>query len=62
MKFTLSLFLLMFIFIGCESKNHILFSKNQELTNIINNSQKKFIDIKSDHMIGFLFYFMNIQI
>ena len=58
MKFTLSLFLLMFIFIGCESKNHILFSKNQELTNIINNSQKKIYryKIRPYDRISVLFY------
>ena len=40
MKFNLLLFLAIFILVGCESKNHVLFSKNQELTNIINNNQK----------------------
>lgn len=58
MKFNLLIFLTIFIFMGCESKNHILFSKNQELTNIINNHEKKIYryKIRPYDRISVLFY------
>ena len=58
MKFNLLLFLAIFILVGCESKNHVLFSKNQELTNIINNNQKSIYryKIKPYDRISVLFY------
>ena len=58
MKFNLLLFLAIFILVGCESKNHVLFSKDQELTNIINNNQKSIYryKIKPYDRISVLFY------
>jgi polysaccharide biosynthesis/export protein len=58
MKFNFLLFLAIFILVGCESKNHVLFSKNQELTNIINNHQKNIYryKIRPYDRISVLFY------
>ena len=58
MKFNFLLFLAIFILVGCESKNHVLFSKNQELTNILNNHQKNIYryKIRPYDRISVLFY------
>jgi polysaccharide biosynthesis/export protein len=58
MKFNILIFLVIFILAGCGSKNHVLFSKNQELTNIINSHEKGIYryKIRPYDRISVLFY------
>lgn len=58
MKFSLLVFLSIFILMGCESKDHVLFSKNQDLTNLINKQEKTIYryKIRPYDRISVLFY------
>ncbi len=58
MKFIFFIFLTIFILMGCESKNHVLFSKNQELTNIVKTNEKNIYryKIRPYDRISVLFY------
>lgn len=59
MKRNILLFLTIFIFIGCGSNDHILFSKNQQLTTIIKEQKQESVyryKIKPYDRISVLFY------